>query len=980
MDAKAKAQALLPELSHALAYHLADEPAAARARELVRQAAPAERPALVGLVELAESFPQRLAEALRDPSLARDLVFCLGASQPVVRELKAAGHQWLDFFRAARAGHAGFGLVANAEALASAPNKEEAGRILGAAKRRVWAEIAIADLVGGAGVGQTMLRMSRLAEAAIASALGAAVRLVGLTRPPALKFCVMAMGKLGAEELNLSSDVDLFYLYDGPQPEQLLPAAVRLAETVTELLAAECLRVDLRLRPGGRNAHLAASLEGALGFYQSLGQTWERAALLRARPLAGARELGERLLRELAPFVYRRYLDFDMMRQLRAMKRRIETELRRPELKAQNIKLGYGGIREVEFIAQALVLVYAGRDPRLRCRGTVEAFERLSRLGYLDAGLAQRLGEAYLFLRNVEHKLQAAAGLQTHSLPKTEKGMRALAGRLGYGNDGRALERFVSELERRRRLIADEFAQMLARSELPPASVSQAAAAAWETALEPEQAALALGRLGFARPEESAEHLMLLARGPASAIAGPRRRELLTRLGPTLLDEAARLPDPDLALRNLAAFVAAVGARSSFLSLMEEQAATRAALMRLFASSAYLSGLFIRHPEMLDTLLRSDLAWPRRQREELADELAALLAACTESEERLDALRAFRHQEFLRIAIADLAGALALAGTQRELTLLAEEVLKAALAMTLAKTAEREPLPAGFEICVLAMGRLGAGEMTYNSDLDLIFVYRDPEESLSAGQQAARVAQRLIASLETPTREGYAYRLDLRLRPSGNAGPLVTSLEGFCNYHRQSSALWERQALVRGRVVAGSAALAELVEAARRDFVFGPGLDAAGVAEIAAMRMRMQRELGRETGRRLNIKQGPGGLVDVEFLAQTMALRAGPKLKAESPRRTADLIAAAASAGLITPEDAETLCPDYDFLARLENRLRMEHDQPAWAVPADPEALAPLARRMGYDGPNAGALLLDELRVRRQRIRALFTRYMTPPK
>ncbi|HKV56066.1 MAG TPA: putative nucleotidyltransferase substrate binding domain-containing protein, partial [Candidatus Binataceae bacterium] len=488
-----------------------------------------------------------------------------------------------------------------------------------------------------------------------------------------------------------------------------------------------------------------------------------------------------------------------------------------------------------------------------------------------------------------------------------------------------------------------------------------------------QASAPALERLGFDHPEESANHLAALLRRPEQGALSPRRQELLEGLGPRLLDEIRALADPDLALMNLAAFMTAVGARTSFLSLLGEHPGTRRVLLRLFASSSYLSSLFIRHPDMLDTLVRSDLARLRRPADDLERELAELIAASTDFESRLDALRAFRHQEFLRIAIADLGGNLDLEDVQAELSGLAEAVLHQALALARAEIARRIPIPAKLQLCIIGMGRLGAAEMSYNSDLDLIFVYDQAGEVAAAGRElASRIMQKLIAILEARTREGYAYKLDLRLRPSGNAGPLVTSLEGFRDYHRQSSAVWERQALVRARVVAGDRELGEAVEQARTEFVFGRPFPPEAVAAIAAMRLRMEREIGAENRERLNLKQGRGGLVDVEFITQMMALRHGHESLSLRQRGTIGLIRALAESGRLAAEDGAALEADYRFLSRLENRLRIETDQAAWALPTDDEHLTPIARRMGFGGINAAAQLLYEVEERRSRIRALF--------
>ena len=477
---------------------------------------------------------------------------------------------------------------------------------------------------------------------------------------------------------------------------------------MTEIIAAECFRVDMRLRPGGRGSPLVIPMESALGYYQSMGDTWERAALLRAR--GSGCDRSRRLLDELARFIYRRYLDFDTLRQLRAMKRQIEQELRSPDLIERNIKLGRGGIRELEFIVQSLTLIYGGRDPRLRTAMTLEALVRLESYGYLAGDRAQKLRDAYRFLRDTEHKLQVAAGLQTHTLPDNVEAFAVLAARLGFGKAPEAPDRLREQLRGHRDFVATQFREMLAgggeRSEV---KVSGAAETAWRAARDDDSAIAALAELGFSRPAESVNHLALLAQGATQPSASPYRRELLDRLGPELLDEIRGLADPDLALMNLASFITAVGARTSFLALLEEHPATRRVLLNLFASSSHLSSLFIRHPEILDTLVRSDLARVRRSAVELRDDLAGLVGASEDFEARLDAIRSFRQQEFLRVAIADLAGDLDLEGVQVELTGLAETVLREAVQLARDEVAKRFPGTADLKAVRDRDGPVGCG-------------------------------------------------------------------------------------------------------------------------------------------------------------------------------------------------------------------------------------------------------------------------------
>ena len=981
MKPKRRLRPELTGLADTLARRLGDARAAARASAIVAERAPDERLALAFLLQIAEHSRDALLAGLRDDALAGDLIFCLGSSETVATELGMAGVPWLEIFTRARGGTVESIRASRVPVTIEAETRHAAAAELARIKRRRFLDLAIADLLRRITVSDTALLMSEMADDCIGMAFAAAVRLIGPRAAGACRFCVVALGKLGAGELNLSSDIDLVYLSDPPGDvpgaQAATLAAARMGETITEILAGGSFRVDLRLRPGGRNSSLVVPVEAALGFYQSLGQTWERAALLRARTVAGDTQIGARLIAELQDFIYRRYLDFDTLGQLRSMKHQIEAELRSAAMVERNVKLGRGGIRELEFVVQSLTLIYGGRDPRIRTARTTTALTRLAEFGYLPAERARKLADAYLFLRDVEHKLQIVAGQQTHTLPSESSALRALAARLGFGKAAADAEKFMRRLARCRDLVAAQFRDTLAGGEdAAPHTVSAAAEAAWAAALDPARSATYLEALGYGEPEQSARHLELLARGPGHLSITPRRRELIESIGPTLLDEMSKLADPGLAIMNLADFIAAVGARTSFLALLGQHPATRRMLLQLFASSRYLSTVFIRHPDMLDTLVRSDLARPRRAFADLRREVSGIVAASADFESKLDALRAFRHQEFLRVAIADLAGDLEVEEVETELTNLAEAVVEAALEIARAEVAARQQIPPAMRLVVLAMGRLGAGEMTYNSDLDLIFVYDDAADEAAGGRIAAsRIAQKLIATLESRTREGYAYKLDLRLRPSGNQGPLVTSLKGFRDYHRQSSAAWERQALVRGRVVAGDAGLAGEVEAERREFVFSRPINHTEVAEIAAMRARMEHEIGAEDKSRLNLKHGRGGLVDVEFLAQMMALRHGAAHPALQARSTRALITAAADAGLMTPAAAAHLTEGYGFLVRLENRLRIESDQPAWAVPTDPAALLPLARRMGYRGPRGPERMMAQLRPRRERIRLIFDRY-----
>src|SRR6204780_255219 len=475
-------------LADRLRDRLGNERLAQNALAIVKARTPDDQLALAFLTKLAENSAAALKDILRDRAAGADLIFCLGASELIATELSLAGSGWAEIFLEARARTID-GMVAairTSRVTIDAPDRQAAAGELGRFMRRMMVQVAIADLLDRLSVGETALAMSELADECIRTALDLATRFLGERARAIGRFCVLAMGKLGARELNLSSDVDLIYLHASAGSPDSSEAAARLGESFTEILSARCFRIDMRLRPGGRPAPLVTPIDGAINYYETLGEPWERAALLRARPVAGDLEIGYQLRVELNHFVFRSYLDFDTLRQLRAMKRQIEAELKTPAMIERNIKLGRGGIRELEFIVQSLTLIYGGRDPRLRVEQTVAALEKLDSLGYLPSKRARELSDADLFLRAVGHNLPVVAGLQTHVLPADDHGMRALTARMGFGNGPAAFENFSAQLKSHRALVATQFRETLVGGDEESTRwVSSSAELAWNSALDP---------------------------------------------------------------------------------------------------------------------------------------------------------------------------------------------------------------------------------------------------------------------------------------------------------------------------------------------------------------------------------------------------------------------------------------------------------------------------------------------------------------
>jgi glutamate-ammonia-ligase adenylyltransferase len=733
----------------------------------------------------------------------------------------------------------------------------------------------------------------------------------------------------------------------------------RLCEAVTRIISEATedgfvFRVDLRLRPEGTRGELVNSLRSAEIYYESWGQTWERAALIKARPVAGDRSLGEEFLKGLVPFVFRKHMDFTSIEEIQEMKDRINRAAVRGRKEGPDLKLGAGGIREIEFFVQAHQLIYGGKEPSLRLRGTVETLEALSRLRIVSEREREELAGSYVFLRRLEHRIQAHRERQTHVLPQGEEDLRRLARSMGLP-DPQALR---AALDLRSDAVRKIYDRLFGKSRgSAPSGVPAEVQGLFLPGPMPGDAAEVLSRMGFQDAESARRNLDVLRDGPPHVRISQRARQYLYRIGPEILHRAAKSPDPDMALAHMERFLSAIGSRTMFYALLFEKPKVLEALVRLFGSSRYLSGFLLRHPERLDTFLRNDLSVLFKSKSELRRELAAELEGCDGYEEELDTLRRFKHLETLRIGIHDMGGVLSLEEGMVQLSALAETLVSHALILARREVRRRFGVPVAADtgreaaFCVLGMGKLGAEELSYHSDLDIIFLYSGAGESAPepSGQEEfrkitnheyfAKVAQRLISILTTATREGHVYRLDTRLRPSGNAGPLVSSLEAFQRYHEAAAQLWERQALLRCRFVAGDREFGKKVEEMVKGFIHDRPLPEGAAEEIHRLRMRMEVELGRESEDRLNLKVGRGGVVDVEFAVQYLQLLHGGAVPSVRARGTMRALYELQRAGIVTLEQFKVLDGGYRFLRSLDVRLRLSQDSSIDQF--DPNALEP---------------------------------------
>ncbi|HEX9445171.1 MAG TPA: bifunctional [glutamate--ammonia ligase]-adenylyl-L-tyrosine phosphorylase/[glutamate--ammonia-ligase] adenylyltransferase [Candidatus Binatia bacterium] len=976
---------------------------------------PSRRTLLERLVEkspspaLARAHLSRLVESGGAENLARLpgadlplLIRLLGASAFLSDVLIRRGKGWPQEFR--RQIHtpeksAAEHVAELARELGEESPLDEAARALRRHKQREFVRIGARDLRPAGRVEETTRELSALAEGSLEIAQrvcrAAVEKDYGALPQP---FVVMGMGKLGGGELNFSSDIDIVYLYETDEGESAGGARgkaapreffTRVAEEITRMMGAVSedgfvFRTDLRLRPFGGQGPIVQSLGSALLYYESWGQTWERSALIKARPAAGDRDLGERFLAELEPFVYRRYLDFSTVEELREMKTRIERELLAPADRERNVKLGVGGIREIEFFTQALQLVNGGREPAIREHNTLRALALLARRGLIPAREARALAAAYRLLRQVEHKIQMVQEGHTHTIPEGSDKETALARRLGYAKRKGKSERelFWRDYRRTTATVRSAFDRLFYGA---GKEIEAGGASAWENLWDrlddEELVAQETKRLGFPDPGRAARDLVMVRDGDQPP--EPRRLKIMRRLGPALIEAVVHSPAPDRALFNLAELSRRLGGRTGFLSLLAENPKTMRLLVDLFAGSQFLTDLFLQRRELIDSLIRADLVTPRKTAAEMRRELIAAADAAEDIEAKLNALRRGKTEELLRIGIHDLGSELGLEEVFAQLAGLAEACLDAALALAAAEIEHKHGKLSGGRFAVVGMGKLGGREIDYNSDLDLIFIYDAPEGAQSDGQSASldahdyyvRLGQRLITFLSAPMEEGVLYKIDMRLRPSGRAGPLVVSLDAFRHYHETGAELWERQALTKLGRAAGDPALGRQTEEMARAFAYGGGLTQEGVAQIDHLRMRMERELAGENADRFNLKKGLGGLVDIEFLTQMLQLKHGGRRRELRKQSTLAALKALYGLKIIGADEYRALSGGYLFLRRLDHRLRLERQESLDILARDPAKLQPTALALGYKGEKdarAGRRLLEDYEKLRARIRRCY--------
>ena len=778
-----------------------------------------------------------------------------------------------------------------------AADEEALSPVLRIAKGRTALLAAIAEAGGAWTTAQATAALSDLADAALDACLNLLMREAaerGKLAIPAEEataansgLALFALGKHGGQELNYSSDIDIVAFYDPQRGVLAEPAeATKLYSRMVQRLVAlmedrrahgYVFRTDLRLRPDPGSTPVAISVDAALTYYEARGQNWERAAWIKARPCAGDRSVGEAFLKELAPYVWRRHLDFATIADIQAMKRQINIAKNVGDIRVEghNVKLGRGGIREIEFFTQTQQLIAGGRDRGLRVKPTAHALAALADANWITTQAATELTQTYWYLRAVENRLQMLRDEQTHVMPSTPEGV-AVIGRLMGEPDRLAFERsYRAALERVVRYYGELFTEgeslgveggnlVFTGSDDDPGTV--------ET----------LSSLGFADPSKAIETVRRWHYGSYAATRSSAARAHLTELLPLLLATLGHAGNADEALLRFDNFLSRLPSGVQLFSLLRNHANLRTLLVQLMASAPRMAEQVIHRAHVMDGLIDPAFANDVTHREVLIAKVDAFLAEARSYEEIIDRARIIGQEQKFLIAAGLLSGTVDATGAGEQFTALAETLVNRLFASVRREFERRHGRIAGARVALLAFGKMASREMTATSDLDFILLYDGPdaesdgEKPLSISHYYARLTQRLVAALSSPTAEGVLYETDLRLRPSGNAGPLATSLSGFRSYHRDNAWTWEHLALSRARVVAADGAFREAVEAAVAEVMAQPRDVGKTVEDVVSMRALMARE--RPPRHPFDLKLAPGGLVDLEFIAQSAQLVAGATL------------------------------------------------------------------------------------------------------
>ena len=857
-------------------------------------------------------------------------------------------------------------------------------------KKREYIRIGLRDLLGKVGFKETVEDISNLADVCLQAAYEHADRELQkkFGRPVyqdangnwiESEFAILGMGKLGGRELNYSSDIDLIYIYTSSQGETrstsessitsisnheyFTKLALDITKSLHEITSdGNVFRVDLELRPEGNSGEIVNSLTSCEIYYQSWGRTWERQALIKARVSAGSENLGKEFFEMIEPFIYRRSLDFEAIEEIKSMKYQINKSLKGKHSKG-NIKLGFGGIREVEFTIQAYQLLLGGRDKSLRVRDSLGAMKTLYEKNILTEADHNHLREAYIFLRNLENRVQITFGLQTYLLPDNEIDLAVLARKMRIAGDSQKnlADNLMKEYETHTRFVGTLFAEQFVEKEKREAA--ETLSSEWDRSRigEEQFTESMLAEIPFL-PDPKRTYRFLKSFRDGTQFSHPSVQSIqeFYSIIPKIFQQCRRVPKPDAAIENLCRFVEATGARESFLSLFQRNEKFLELLVILFGSSGMLSQILIKRPDLVDVLTDMEAIYRFKLAEKIQEDLNSALKTSPDFESKSLVLRRTKQAEELRIGVRYLIKEADLAGTLEDLSNLADVFLQTVYRIA----CEEQKSGNHNDFCIIGMGKLGGHELNFGSDLDVLLVYdegeSDPPPEGFSGYYSA-LSQMIYKLTSEMTSAGYAYKIDTELRPEGDAGALVLSVQGYEKYFKSRARIWEQQALVRARFVAGNAEVGKKFIEAVHQFVYQDKFEYGSLIEISRLRERMEQELAKESTKGKNVKLGFGGLADIEFAVQIIQLMHGKKFPRLRQTNTLSALKSFVALGLIDQDMAEELQDSYLFLRNLECALRIIRQTPTNTLPKDNKELAPLARLLGYEDAEiqAGSLLID---------------------
>ena len=818
--------------------------------------------------------------------------------------------------------------------------------------------IALRDILGKGDLVEVMLELSCLAEVILDNSLKvvrkALDEVYGAPKDDA--FSVISLGKLGGEELNFSSDVDLIYVYGTEKGETTGVRTshgvsanritnheyyCKVGETLTRFLsmntgAGFAYRVDLRLRPEGQRGDIALALRGYEMYYESWGRAWERAMLIRARPVAGDRRLGEDFLETIRPFVYRKYLDFSSIDEIRRLKTRIDSTFKKGD-----IKRGYGGIREIEFFAQALQLIYGGRDPLLRERSVLKALHRLLQKALMGQEDYFILSDNYRYLRTLEHRLQQLNDLQTHTLPSGMSELEALGKKMGFREAGAFLEDLEGRRSGGRGIYDSLFSEKKTEGPLKETF--------FDEELSDAELKEYLKNTALKDVERAIRNIKAI-KDSTFSFQTLRGRRFLGEIIPVFLDAALKSGFPDMALNHLQSFAQLLSVNESYLEIFSRDKRLVGMLTRVFAQSEYLAKMLMSRPQYLEMI-----GWQETRRKSRASLITEIHAGISEGHTANEAVRLLKQAEEIRLGLLFLDRKAGVTATIRGLSRTAEAVLSVCT----------EHVPGwGEDMTLIGFGKLGGREITFNSDLDLIFV-----TSGEVRESDSRAAEKLLRMLVSYTRDGIAYSADTRLRPDGSKGPLVSSLESFEKYYSGPAAFWEFQALLKARPVAGDVKTGVKFIDMAKGILISRGTEVSP-SDIRQMRERILRELSKET-EGYDIKLGPGGIEEIEFAVQYLQLVSCRKHHRVLVQGTLDAVKRLEDARILRKGEAEFIRETYLFYRTLESVLRLRGES---ILKKDDERIRDTAGFMGFADRDK---FIESLEAKREAARKLFEKYLS---